>query len=146
MEAFMQVSRVSPTPPSASGKLAVRDLKLPGFAGSKLDSADYIEPDFYLPLLMWSREVRTVLAANGLSNRQHAFSIINASNGAARRSFFHAYESNFGTPDFDTKTPVDSLNKLVALVPDHKAMFAQKALGMSFALNVMIMIVYGHVR
>ena len=62
-----------------------------------------------------------MLAASGLSNRQQSFTIINALTGAARRSFFRAYELNF-----DTTTPVatsiDVLNKLVALVPDHKAM------------------------
>ena len=55
MEAFTQVSQVTKTTPSASEKMTVRDLKLPGFAGSKSDSANYIEPDFYLPLLIWSR-------------------------------------------------------------------------------------------
>ena len=72
-----------------------------------------------------------MLAASRLSNRQQSFTIINALTGAAR-PFFRACELNF-----DTTTPVDVLNKLVALVPDHKAMFTQKALDMSFSLNTL---------
>lgn len=107
METFTQVSQVTPTQPSVYEKLAILDLKLPGITGSKSDSANYIEPAFDLPLLIWSCEVRTVLAASGLSHRQQSFSIIHAVTVAARRSFFRAYEL-----DIDTTTAVKTLNKL----------------------------------
>ena len=110
----------------------LRDLKLPEFQGSKKGASNYIEPEFYLPLLSWTREVRTLLVGSGLSQRQQALSIINALTGAARRSFFRAYTLNV-----DNATRDDVLDKLVALVPDHKSMFTQKALDMTFTMNTL---------
>jgi hypothetical protein len=110
----------------------VRDLKLPEFKGSKKDSSNYIEPDFYLPLLSWTREVRALLVVSGLSARQQTLSIINALGGAARRSFFRAYNL-----DVNNATPDDVLDKLVALVPDHKAMFTQRAIDMTFSMTTL---------
>ena len=42
----------------------MRELKLPGFKGSKNDSSNYIVPDLYLHLLSWRREVRTFLVVS----------------------------------------------------------------------------------
>jgi len=76
--------------------------------------------------------VRALLVVSGLSARQQTLSIINALGGAARRSFFRAYNL-----DVNNATPDDVLDKLVALVPDHKAMFTQRAIDMTFSMTTL---------
>ena len=129
---FLRVTQVPPPNQPVTEYMAVRDLKMPVFVGSKSESANSVEPDYYLSPLIWTHEVGTVLSATGLSNHQQTFSIINALTGAARRSFFRAYELNF-----ETAKPVNVLSKLVERVPGHKAIFTQKALDMPFSLNTL---------
>jgi len=75
--ALREMTQVSSTAaPRRTDTLSVRDLRLPEFKGSKKDSSNYIEPDFYLPLLSWTREVRALLVVSGLSARQQTLSII----------------------------------------------------------------------
>ena len=87
---FVAVMRQFAQVPSASTSrradtVNVHNLKLPEFQGIKKDASNYIEPKSYLPLLSWTREVRTLLVVSGLSQRHQALSIINALTGAWRR-------------------------------------------------------------
>ena len=70
MRQFAQVPSASTS--RRADTVNVHNLKLPEFQGIKKDASNYIEPKFYLPLLSWTREVRTLLVVSGLSQRRQA--------------------------------------------------------------------------
>lgn len=112
----------------SSSKLTARDVKLPMFSGSSDPEARHIDSAYYLPLLEWINETRTLLHFSGLPPRLQALAIFNALEGPARRVATQNGMSNNSTPDA-------LLDKLVNAIPDHGTVFTTRALNMHFKLK-----------
>ncbi len=111
--------------------LRLSDVKLSEFSGNDDTEANAIHPDYFLSLLGWIRECRTVLSFSGLNAKEQIVVLVNNLRGAARRAFFHAYK-----PDsFASWSVPDITGKLVALIPDHAVLFSNKAISMSFSAS-----------
>lgn len=125
----IQVNR----PASTAARLSTNDVKLPSFAGSSDASALHIDPAFYLPLIEWVKETRTLLRASGLPTQQAAFAIFNALTGPARRALL----LHMGDVDLANTSPDAMLDALVECIPEHGTVFSSQAIEMVFAVNTL---------
>lgn len=124
-------NRVAPDVAAASStRLSTRDVKLPPFSGSTDPGALHIDSAFYLPMIEWVNEARTLLHFSGLPPTQQVFAIFNALTGPARRVLMLHGVDNTTTPDA-------LLDKLVEGIPDHGTVFTNQALEMTFKLKTL---------
>lgn len=120
--------REQPSVNVSSQRLTTRDVKLPSFMGSKDENALHIDQAFYLPLIEWVKEARTLLRASGLPETQKVFAIFNALSGPARRVLMmHGAGSELADASAD-----QLLDQLVACIPDYSTFFTTEALNMRF--------------
>lgn len=122
---------IDPVPITQSvSKLTTRDVKLPPFSGSADANALHVDASYYLPLLEWVNEARTLLHFSGMPNRDQVFTIFNALSGPARRVLMLRGVNIAVTPD-------ELLDNLVKSIPDHTTVFTNQALEMTFSLKTL---------
>lgn len=114
---------------ASTSKLTTRDVQLPPFSGSSDPKAMHIDPSYYLSLIEWVNEARTLLHFSGMQPRQQAFAIFNAMKGPARRLVTLS--------GVDGSTPDALLDKLVKSIPDHETVFTNQALEMTFSVGTL---------
>jgi hypothetical protein len=117
----------------SSGKLRVENCKLPEFRGNSNPQGTVITPDNYLPLLQWLRTCEFALRTARVPESDFAMYVVNNLSGAARHSFMrqHAFS------DISTWTYEQVKNAIIALIPDHRALFTETALTMAFSANTL---------
>jgi hypothetical protein len=104
------------------------DVKISEFKGSKYPGDTIINPEHYLELLLWLRESILVLESSGLTEAQQVLSLVSHLRAAAKSQFTVRCEHT----DVASRTIQQAKENILALVPEHKAEFFQKALNMQF--------------
>ena len=80
--AFSSASQVG----SKTRGLRLSDVKLSEFSGNDDPEASYIHPEYFISLLGWIRECKTILSFSGLSAKEQVVVVVNALRGAARKA------------------------------------------------------------
>lgn len=117
----------NPSSSSSMHKLSTRDVKLLEFSSSKKDAL-HIEPEFYVRLIEWMKEARTLLGASSLPNTAQVYAIVNALQNLARRVLMMHYN----TYDLSTVQATDLHDRLVQCILDYGTVFVTQALNMKF--------------
>jgi hypothetical protein len=104
------------------------DVKTSEFRGSKYPGDTIINPECYLELLLWLRESILVLKSSGLTEAQQVISLVSHLKAAAKSQFTVRYEHT----DVASWTIQQAKENILALAPEHKAEFFQRALNMQF--------------
>lgn len=103
-------------------------LVLPDFSGNDNPSAHVMSSDKYLEMLEWLRACEFALRTSDVREADYAVVLIRHLKGAANRAFIkmHAH-TDISNWSFD-----EARDAVVALIPNHRAHFTERALDMSF--------------
>ena len=122
-------------PAPATGKVALKDVKLEKFSGNTDPEAHVIAKEQFLPLLEWLRASAFQIEVSGLSDYLHVTALIMHLSGAAQKAFMARYGAQRGI--VRTWTLDRATQAIASLVPEHKVLFTQTALKMKFSVHTL---------
>jgi hypothetical protein len=126
-------STLQPATQVSTGKLRVDNCKLPEFGGNPNPKGTVISSDHCLALLEWLRTCEFALRTTRVPESDFAMYVVNNLTRAARHSFMRQHASS----NISTWTYEQAKESIIALIPNHRALFTETALKMSFRANTL---------